>query len=75
VAVSPVTLLSPKLVGTNLQFSFVSQVNHTNFVQYSTNLAKTNWLPYSSIIGDGTTKTVDVPVNSPKQEYLRVGTQ
>jgi hypothetical protein len=75
VAASPVMLLSPRLVGTNLQFSFVSQVNHTNFVQYSTNLAKTNWLPYSTIIGDGTTKTVTVPAKTPAQEFFRVGTQ
>ena len=74
-APAAVTLLSPLLVGTNLQFSFVSQTNHTNFVQYNTNLAQTNWLPYSTIIGDGTTKTVSAPANSPKQEFFRVETQ
>jgi hypothetical protein len=72
---SPVTLSSVMLVGTNLQFSFLSQVGHTNFVQYSTNLANTNWLPYSTIIGDGTTKTVSVPDNASKQEFFRINTQ
>jgi hypothetical protein len=70
-----VTLLPPALVGTNFQFSFVSQANHTNYVQYSTNLANTNWLPYSTIIGDGTTKSVTVPANTQAQEYFRVETQ
>jgi len=74
-AASPVTLLSPSLVGTNLQFSFVSQINHTNFVQYSTNLASTNWLPYSTIVGDGTTQMVTVPANIPAHEFFRVATQ
>jgi hypothetical protein len=74
-APSPVTLLPPALVGTNFQFSFVSQANHTNYVQYSTNLANTNWLPYSTIIGDGTTKSVTVPANTQAQEYFRVETQ
>ena len=75
VAASPVMILSPTLAGTNLQFSFVSQANHTNYVQYSTNLANTNWLPYSTIIGDGATKTVNVPATSPAQKFFRVDTQ
>jgi Concanavalin A-like lectin/glucanases superfamily len=72
---SPVTLLNPQLVGTNLQFSFVAQNGHTNLVQYNTNLLGTNWQTYSTIVGDGTSKTVSVPVNSPKQEFFRVQTQ
>jgi hypothetical protein len=71
---TPVMLLSPMLVGTNLQFSFVSQAGHTNFVQTSTNLASTNWPTYSTIIGDGTTKTVVVPANTPAREFFRVAT-
>jgi hypothetical protein len=64
------------LAGTNLQFSFLSQSGHTNFIQYNTNLTiKTNWLPYTNIIGDGTTKTVSVPANSLKQEYFRIDTE
>jgi hypothetical protein len=73
--VSPVTLLNPARVGTNIQFSFVSTADHTNYVQYSTNLASTNWLPYSTIVGDGSLKTVVVPANHPAAEFFRVGTQ
>jgi hypothetical protein len=72
---SPVTLLNAARVGTNIQFSFVSTAEHTNYVQYSTNLASTNWLPYSTIVGDGTLKTVVVPANHPAAEFFRVGTQ
>jgi hypothetical protein len=52
----------------------VSQAGHTNFVQTSTNLASTNWPTYSTIIGDGTTKTVVVPANTPAREFFRVAT-
>ena len=72
---SPVTLLNPVLVGTNFQFTFVSTANHTNYVQYSTNLAKTNWLPYTNIIGDGALKSIVVPANRPAAEFFRVSTQ
>ena len=70
----PATPSNPARAGTNFQFSFYSQLNHTNIVQYSTNLAK-GWLPYSTNIGDGTVKTIDVPLNSPKQIFFRVDTQ
>jgi hypothetical protein len=72
---SSTTLANATLVGTNFQFSFYSQVYHTNFVQYSTNLAKTNWLPYSTIIGDGTVKTFIAPTNSPAPIFFRIDTQ
>jgi hypothetical protein len=72
--VSPVTLLNPALVGANFQFSFVSMADITNYVQYSTNLANTNWLPYTNFVGDGTLKTIVVPANHPAAEFFRVST-
>jgi hypothetical protein len=74
-APSAASLENQARVGTNFQFSFYAQLNHTNFVQYTTNLANPSWVPYSTIIGDGTVKTIDVPINSPKQLFFRVGTQ
>jgi hypothetical protein len=50
-------------------------MNHTNFIQYSANLASPNWLPYSTIIGDGTVKTVIVPAASPAHDFFRIVTQ
>ncbi len=72
---SPVTLLNPALTGTSFQFSFVSTADHTNYVQYSTNLANTNWLPYTNIVGDGTLKTIVAPANPPAAEFFRVSTE
>jgi hypothetical protein len=73
---APVTLIDLARVGANFQFSFVSTAGHTNYVQYSTNLASTNnWQPYSTIVGDGTLKTVVAPANPPAAEFFRVSTQ
>ena len=72
---SPVTLLNPSRLGADFEFSFVSMANHTHDVQYSTNLAGTNWLFYTNIAGDGTLKTVEVPDNRPAAQFFRVTTQ
>jgi hypothetical protein len=69
----PVTLLHPALIGTNFQFSFISTAGITNYVEYTTNLAKT-WLPYSNILGDGTLRTIEVSAKSPTTEFFRVNT-
>jgi hypothetical protein len=47
---APVTLLNPAIVGTNFQFSFISTASHTDYVQYSTNLANTTWLNYTNFV-------------------------
>jgi hypothetical protein len=70
-----VTLVNPTLAGSNFQFSFLSTAGTTNYVEYSTNLANPNWLPYSTIVGDGTLKTVTVPVTGPAAEFFRVNTE
>jgi hypothetical protein len=74
----PVTLLNPQRAGTNFQFQFLSQAGFTHGVLYQTNLAATNWLTYSNVTGDGTLKTIPVPLSifSPSREgFVRVTTQ
>jgi len=74
----PVTLLNPKNTGGNFQFSFTSQSGFTHSVEYRTNLVTGNWLTYSNVIGDGTLKTIPIPLSvfSPsKQGFVRVTTQ
>ena len=73
-----VTLLSPHVAGGNFQFTFQSQAGFTNAVQYRTNLTAGSWQTCTNILGDGTSKTVPVPMSlfSPsKQGFLRVSTQ
>ena len=74
-AASPVTLLNPRLVGANLQFAFLSQAAIPTSSNTTPIWREPIWMLYSAIIGDGTTKTVTVPVNTPIHEFFRVDTQ
>lgn len=75
----PVTLLNSQAGGGNFQLSFLSQSGVTHSVQYRTNLVSgLDWQTYTNVAGDGTSKTVSVPLSvfSPSQQgYLRVSTQ
>jgi len=79
IAASPVTLLNPQSNGTSFQFQFLSQAGFTHTVLYRTNLvAGSNWQTYSNVIGDGTLKTIPIPLsifNPSKQGFVRVLTQ
>jgi subtilase family serine protease len=73
-----VNLLIPHTVGTNFQFQFLSQVGFTHAVQYGTNLVLGGWQSYTNVTGDGTLKTISIPLSifSPsKQGFVRVLTQ
>ena len=75
----PVTLSSLTNAGGNFQFSFLSQSAFSHDVQYRTNLvAGTGWQTCSNVTGDGTLKTIVVPLSlfSPaRQGFIRVSTQ
>ncbi len=73
-----VSLLIPHIVGTNFQFQFLSQSGSTNAIQCRTNLIAGNWQSYTNVTGDGTLKTISIPLSvfSPsKQGFVRVLTQ
>jgi hypothetical protein len=75
---APVMLVSPQAGAGNFQFSFQSQSGFTNTVQYRTNLILGNWQTWSNLTGDGTLKTLALPVSlfSPSPVgYIRVSTQ
>jgi hypothetical protein len=74
----PVTLTNPLAAGGNFQCSFLSQSGFSHNVQYRTNLVSGSWQTYSNVLGDGTLKTIPVPLSvfSPaKQGFVRVSTQ
>jgi hypothetical protein len=75
---TPTQLINAQRAGTNFQFSFLSQAGVTNSVQYRTNLVLGIWLTYSNVTGDGTLKTIPIPLSvfSPsKQGFIRVSSQ
>ena len=79
-AVVPVAvdLLKPQTSGTNFQFQFLSQSGFTNAVQYRTNLVAGSWQLYTNVMGDGTTKTISIPLSvfsTSRQGFIQVLTQ
>ncbi len=75
---NPTLLINAQQAGTNFQFSFLSQTGVTNSVQYRTNLVLGNWLTYSNVTGDGSLKTIHIPVsvfNGSKQGFVRISSK
>jgi hypothetical protein len=72
---NPVMLAQPRLVGTNFQFAFQSQTGVTNTVLYRTNLVSGNWQTWTNITGDGSLKTIPVPLSvfkGSKQGFIHI---
>jgi hypothetical protein len=75
---TPVTLLNAIKNGTNFQFQFLSESGFNHDILYRTNLLVGNWQTNSTILGDGTLKTISIPFSlfSPaEQGFVRVTTQ
>jgi hypothetical protein len=73
--INPVQLANPNRTGGNFQFQFLSQSGKTNTVQSRTNLSLGVWVNRTNILGDGSTKTVILPVSNGPEEFFRVLTQ
>jgi len=71
----PVSLLNPQRLSGNFQFQFLSQSGKTNTVQSRTNLTLGLWINRTNILGDGSTKTITLPVSTAPTEFFRVSTQ
>ena len=67
------------LCAPNFEFQFVSEAGLTHAVQYNTNLvAGTGWQTCTNIAGDGTLKSVAIPLATftrSGQAFVRVATQ
>lgn len=73
-----VTLLNPANQGANFQFQFLSESGFSHSILYRTNLAAGTWQTNSTVVGDGTVKTISLPYSifSPSQQgFIRVSTQ
>jgi hypothetical protein len=75
---NPTQIISVQPADTNFQFSFLSQTGVTNSIQCRTNLAVGNWLTYSNVTGDGSLKTIPIPIsvfNGAPQGFVRISSQ
>jgi hypothetical protein len=74
----PATLLNPEIVGEYFQFQFLSQSGFTHSILCQTDIAAGAYLTNSTVAGDGTTKTISIPLSvfgSSKAGFVRVLTQ
>jgi Concanavalin A-like lectin/glucanases superfamily len=72
---SAVTVVNPRILGSNFQFSFASQANFNYAIQYCTDLISANWQTYTTIYGDGTMQHIQIPISifsGSKQGFVRV---
>jgi hypothetical protein len=74
VTIPPVTLLNAAIVGTNLQFSFVSVAGRMHDIESRTNVSAGVWQTRSKVAGDGLSKTVQFPINPGNREFFRLVT-
>jgi hypothetical protein len=73
IIVTPVTLLSPRVVENGFSFDFVTEPYETYTVQRATNLNSPNWTTFLNLLGNGGTTNVVIPfTNILMQQYLRV---
>jgi hypothetical protein len=68
-------LLNPQQTGTNFQFSFSSLQRSTYVVESCTNLLIGAWNSRTNLTGDGTVKTIQLPLSTRTTEFFRVETQ
>lgn len=73
---TPVTLLDPRVMGTNFVFSFLSESGQSHIVQSQTNLGGI-WVSNMTVAGDGTIKQISVPLPEGRSGHMffRIDTQ
>jgi len=68
----PFGILSPQLSGGNFLFSFQAFAGASYTVQQNTNLAGTNWIAFTNIIGSGTVTQLTLPTTNAARLFFRV---
>jgi alkaline phosphatase D len=71
-AAIPAQIQSPLLAGTNFTFNFSTVSGQSYTVQQNMNLATTNWIFCTNIIGNGSLYQFQTPVSSNHQQFFRV---
>lgn len=72
IVLTPVTILSPRLVGNNFSFDFATEAYESYTVQWATNVTAPTWVNHTNLIGNGSTTNVLVPLLNSASQYFRV---
>jgi PKD repeat protein len=68
----PLVMVSPRADGTNFFFDFGTVQNQNYTVWASTNLATTNWVSYTNVVGDGYIQETAVPLTNGVESFFRL---
>jgi hypothetical protein len=60
----PSAIVSPRINGTNFVFDFGTVYNQSYSVWANANLATSNWVSYTNVVGDGYVQKITAPVAS-----------
>lgn len=71
-ALAPVQILAPMLVGDEFHFRFATEAYEDYNVQWTTNLITPNWTTYTNLIGTGGVLELALPANASQERYFRV---
>jgi uncharacterized repeat protein (TIGR03803 family) len=72
ILITPPVIQSPLAAGGNFSFSLQTVAGQSYSIQQSTNLAITNWVPYTNIIGNGFPIQLVVPITTNSSRFLRI---
>jgi hypothetical protein len=59
-------------MGANFTFGLPTLGGQSYTVQSSTNLLSTNWVYYTNLLGDGTTRQIPAPATNSPVQFFRV---
>jgi PKD repeat protein len=65
-------ILSPRSDGTNFVFNFGTVSNQSYTVWGNSNLATTNWVSYTNLIGDGYVQIITAPLTNSTQSFYQL---
>jgi hypothetical protein len=65
----PLNILSPRSDGTNFVFNFGTVSDQSYTVWANSNLATTNWISYTNLIGDGYVQIITAPLTNSTQSF------
>ncbi len=71
-AINSPLILPPATLGTNFSMSFSTLSGFNYLVQYEDTVNASNWQTLQTVIGDGTVKSIAVPVTGATERYFRL---
>jgi len=70
-----VTIANPAYSAGTMTFSFTTQANHTNYVEYKNTLSDPTWIPLRAVSGSGSVTNISDSTASGATRFYRVRTQ